>query len=168
MMIVPPRPVLGELTSVRPATGADADLLVRWHRDPEVARYWDNETFTHEQMRVRLARRDVHPYIIEAACEPIGYLQVWFADAPGDAGLDMFLIPAARGRGFGPDAARAVANYLLRETDRNRLTVDPYLSNARAIRAWQKAGFRPVEQRPPDVDHTETWLLMTAELTSSE
>jgi len=149
-MRVPPRRVLGELTSVRPATGADADLLVRWHRDPEVARYWDNETFTHQQMRARLGRRDVDPYIIEATCEPIGYLQVWFAD------------------GLGPDAARALANYLLRETDRTRLTVDPYLSNARAICAWRKAGFRPVEQRPPDRNHTENWLLMTTELTSPE
>ena len=50
MMRVPPPPVLGELTSVRPAIGADADLLVRWHRDPEVARYWDNATFTRAQM----------------------------------------------------------------------------------------------------------------------
>src|ERR1700675_1370853 len=76
-------PVRGELTSVRPATDADADILVSWHRDPESARYWDNETFTHDEMRARLARRDVDPYVIEADCEPIGYLQVWFGEAPG-------------------------------------------------------------------------------------
>lgn len=166
-MRVPSSPLRGELTSVRPATDADAELLVRWHRDPEIARYWDNETFTHEEMRARLARPDVDPYIIEAHGEPIGYLQAWFGDAPSDAGLDMFLVPTARGHGFGPDAARALATYLLQETGRNRLTVDPYLSNKRAIRAWQEAGFRPIEERRPDVDHTETWLLMMTEVRSA-
>ena len=163
-MRVPTSPLRGELTSVRPATDADTDLLVTWHRDPEIARYWDNETFTHEEMRARLARQDVDSYIVEADGEPIGYLQAWFGDAPEDAGLDMFLVPEARGRGFGPDAARALATYLLQETRRDRLTVDPYLSNARAIRAWRKAGFRPIEERQPDADHTEAWLFMTTEL----
>ncbi|HEV2590255.1 MAG TPA: GNAT family N-acetyltransferase [Gaiellaceae bacterium] len=149
---------------MRPATDADTNLLVRWHRDPEIARYWDNETFTHEEMRSRLARHNVDPYIVEANGEPIGYLQAWFGDEPEDAGLDMFLVPAARGRGFGPDAARALATYLLQETPRSALNVDPYLSNTHAILAWQKAGFRPVEERPPDADHTEAWLFMTTDL----
>jgi aminoglycoside 6'-N-acetyltransferase len=148
---------------VRPATDADTELLVSWHRDPEIARYWDNETFTHEEMRARLARQDVDPYIVEADGEPIGYLQAWFGDVPEDAGLDMFLVPGARGRGFGPDAARALATYLLQEARRDLLTVDPYLSNARAIRAWRKAGFRPIEERQPDADHAEAWLFMTSE-----
>jgi aminoglycoside 6'-N-acetyltransferase len=165
-MRVPSNPLRGELTSVRPATDADAELLVRWHADPEVARYWDNETFTHKQMRARLARPDVDPYIIEASDEPIGYLQAWFGDAPNEAGLDMFLVPTARGHGFGADAARVLATYLLRETEQNSLTVDPYLSNERAIRAWQKAGFRAIEERRPDVDHAETWLLMRIDVMS--
>jgi aminoglycoside 6'-N-acetyltransferase len=148
---------------VRPATDADTELLVSWHRDPEIARYWDNETFTHEEMRARLARQDVDPYIVEADGEPIGYLQAWFGDVPEDAGLDMFLVPGARGRGFGPDAARALATYLLQDARRDLLTVDPYLSNARAIRAWRKAGFRPIEERQPDADHAEAWLFMTSE-----
>ena len=168
-MRVPASPLRGELTSVRPATDTDADLLVRWHRDPEIARYWDSETFTHDEIRARLASQDVDPYIVEADGEPIGYLQAWFdGDPPRDAGLDMFLVPAARGRGFGPDAARALTAYLLQEARRDLLTVDPYLSNTRAIRAWRKAGFRPIEERPPDGDHTETWLLMTTSPVASE
>jgi hypothetical protein len=56
---------------------------------------------------------------------------------------------------------RALTRYLLRETRRDRVTVDPYLSNTRAVRAWRKAGFRPVEEREADADHGEPWLLMT-------
>jgi hypothetical protein len=40
------------------------------------------------------------------------------------------------------------------------VTVDPYLSNERAVRAWRRTGFVPVEERPADDEHTESWLLM--------
>ena len=39
----PTSPLAGELTVVRPATEADADLLTGWHADPAVAEFWDGE-----------------------------------------------------------------------------------------------------------------------------
>jgi aminoglycoside 6'-N-acetyltransferase len=147
----------GELTAVRAATEEDVELLVAWHADPEVARYWDGETFTVEEMRARLARADVDAYIVEAEGRPIGYLQTWREGE--EVGLDMFLVPDARGCGYGPDAARAVATALL-EQGWPRVTVDPYTWNERAIRGWMRAGFEPIESRPADDDHTADWLLM--------
>ena len=79
---------------------------------------------------------------------------------PRMSGLDMFLTPAARNRGLGPDAARALALWLLTAGGVSRVTVDPYASNERGVRAWTKAGFRIVERRHPDHDHSEAWLLM--------
>ncbi len=156
-----PTPALhGELTVVRPATEADADLLAAWHADPEVARYWDHETYTVDEMRDRLRRREVDPYVIEAAGEPVGYLQAWIADAGDEGGIDMFLVPEARGRGLGPDAARTLVGHLLTSGALRRVTVDPYLWNEGAIRGWKRAGFRPVEARAPDEDHLQPWLLM--------
>ena len=128
----------GSLTEVRRATEDDVELLVAWHADPDVSRYWDGETF-------------------KAEGRPVGYLQAW---REGDAGgLDMFLIPEARGRGLGPDAARALATSL-RDEGWTRITVDPYLWNERAIEAWKRAGFEPVERRSADDEHTAEWLLM--------
>jgi aminoglycoside 6'-N-acetyltransferase len=152
------REIRGETTVVRPAGDADAELLVAWHDDPEVARYWDDERFTREQMLARLRRPDVEAYVVEAGGEPVGYLQVWQEDESG--GIDMFLLPAARGRGLGPDAGRAVARHLRDERGWRRVTVDPYLSNEAAIRAWRRAGFHDVEEHEPDADHTARWLLM--------
>jgi len=149
--------VRGALTEVRPATEDDVELLVAWHTDPDVARYWDDETFTPEQMRARLARPDVDAYLVEAEGVPVGYLQAWREGSGG--GLDMFLIPEARGKGLGPDAARALGN-ALRDEGWTRITVDPYAWNERAIAAWKRAGFEPVEQRPADDEHTAGWLLM--------
>ena len=149
--------ILGRLTETRPATEADAELLAAWHADPEVARYWDGKTYTLEEMRARLARAHVDAYIVEADGVPIGYLQAWRDD--GGCGLDMFLIPSARGRGYGPDAARALAESL-REQGWEGLTVDPYRWNERAVAAWRKAGFEPVEERPAGDEYTAPWLLM--------
>jgi aminoglycoside 6'-N-acetyltransferase len=157
--------VRGRLTELRSATAGDIDLLVGWHADPEVARYWDGETFTREEMAARLERRSVEALIVEEEGEPVGYLQVWEdeeeAEAAGGAGgLDMFLVPGARGRGLGPDAARAIADHLVGERGWHRVTVDPYLWNQAAVRAWRRAGFRDVEEREPDDDHSARWLLM--------
>ncbi len=75
---VPGAPLQGRITVVRPATGADVDLLVRWHAHPEVARYWGGKTYSREQIVARLARPQVDAYIVEADGEPVGYLQAWF------------------------------------------------------------------------------------------
>jgi aminoglycoside 6'-N-acetyltransferase len=150
--------VRGALTTVRRATDADADLLVEWHADPEVSRYWDDETFTREEILQRLRRPDVEAFVVEAGGEPVGYLQAWREGDTG--GIDMFLVPDARGRGLGPDAARALARHLRDERGWSRVTVDPYASNERAIRAWRRAGFVDAEQRPADDEHPAPWLLM--------
>lgn len=154
-------PIQGSLASVRPASSADADLLVAWHADPDVARYWDGETFTHAEMLDRLARPRVEACVIEDCTgEPIGYLQIHDEDADGEGGLDMFLVPEARGRGLGPDAARTVALHLLRERGWRRVTVDPYRWNEGAVRAWERAGFVAIGQGEPDEEHLDPWLLM--------
>jgi aminoglycoside 6'-N-acetyltransferase len=146
--------VHGRLTTLRPADGDDVDRLVAWHADPEVARYWDGETFTRAEMAERLARPDVEAWIVEEAGEPVGYLQVH------PEGLDMFLVPSARGRGLGPDAARAMTRHLVDERGRARVTVDPYAWNEGAVRAWERAGFAEVSRHEADDGHTTPWILM--------
>ena len=146
--------VRGRLTALRPADEGDVDRLVAWHADPDVLRYWDDETFTREEMEERIARPDVEAWIVEEGGEPIGYLQVH------PDGLDMFLIPTARGRGRGPDAARAMARHLLDERGWSRVTVDPYAWNESAVRAWERAGFVEVSRRDAGGEHTAPWILM--------
>jgi aminoglycoside 6'-N-acetyltransferase len=111
-------------------------------------------------MLCRLTREDVDPYIVEAGEELLGYLQAWFGRLPGESnGLDMFLIAGARGRGLGPDAARALAEHL-DQNGHTPVTADPYLWNKTAIRAFAKAGFHHVEESDPEDEHISAWLLM--------
>lgn len=147
--------------SYRAATEDDVPLLVDWHADPEVSRYWDGETFTEEEMRDRLARPDVDTWIVEADGAPVGLIQSWWEpDPPKRGGIDGFVVPAVRGRGIMPTVARQLASDLLAQgwTD---VTVDPYEWNERAIRGWEKAGFVEVSRgHAPDEDHSAKWVLM--------
>jgi len=134
----------GVRTTLRPVVATDEDLLVGWLQDPEVCRWWGGRPLTRDEIvRSYLGDRepDVVPFVIEHGDCAIGYIQYWIADA-SSGGLDMFLVPAARGQGLGPDAARALVRYLFQERHWQRVTVDPAVDTARAIRAWHKAGFR--------------------------
>ena len=146
--------VRGRLTTLRRARADDVDRLVAWHADPEVARYWDSETFARAEMEERLLRPDVEAWIVEEQGEPVGYLQVH------PDGLDMFLVPSARGRGLGPDAARAMARHLIRDRGRERVTVDPYAWNEGAIRAWERAGFVEVSRHDAGGEYSAPWILL--------
>lgn len=157
---VPPTPLRGQRVVVRPASIDDAPMLAQWHADPGVRTFWDDKTFTPEEMEERLRRPHVDPYVVECDGEPVGYLQAWFRDEEGVCGLDLFLLPTARGRSLGPDAARTLATYLRDQAGRTRVTVDPYRWNERAIRGWRNAGFRAVEDRDADDGHPHPWLLM--------
>jgi aminoglycoside 6'-N-acetyltransferase len=150
-------PVVGGRTVLRPVAEDDVELLVRWHANPEVLRFWDGETFTRATMLIRLARDDVTPYLVLADGEPVGYLQVWGGP---EGGLDMFLAPDARGRGLGSDAGRAMARHLRNERGWTRVTVDPYVWNDVAVRAWRNAGFVEVSRHEVDDEHQSPWVLM--------
>ena len=133
----------GEMT-VRPASAADEEQLFLWLTEPETYRWWGGEPYSREDaIRHANATTDddgtAWPFIILREDEAIGYLQIW-RDNDGAAGLDMFLAPAFRGRGFGARAASAVARYLS-DAGWSRLTVDPAVHNESAIRMWEKAGF---------------------------
>lgn len=149
------------LLSYRRATDADVPLLVAWHADPDVSRYWDGDTFTDDEMRRRLARPDVDMWIVEEAGEPVGHLQSWWEEGePRRGGIDGFLVPAARGRGIMPAVARQLARDLLAQ-GWAEVTVDPYEWNEPAIRGWTKAGFVEISRgHPPDDEHTAQWVLM--------
>jgi len=161
--------VHGTLTVTRPATSGDVDLLVAWHADPEVARYWDGKTFTREQMVARLARAHVDGWIVEADGEPVGYLQSWWelGVEPRRGGVDGFLVPGVRGRGLMPDAARALAQSLL-DSGWAEVTADPYAWNERALRGWANAGFVEVSRHEADDEHSAPWVLMRFEPDSPE
>ena len=87
------------------------------------------------------------PYAIEVDGEFAGSIQSAEDDDDGDyrhAGIDIFMHSRFQGRGLGTDAVRTLARYLLEVRGHHRLTIDPAADNARAIRTYEKVGFKPV------------------------
>ncbi len=150
-----PHPTLdaGELR-LRPSTHRDLDLLAAWFAAPEIFHWWGGRPLPREEVAAKYTGRRcprVESFIVELRDEPIGYIQ-YHLEGPGDAGLDMMLVPSARDQGLGPLAARMLIDHLVRDRGWRHITVDPAQDNGRAIRAWKKAGFRV--ERPWD-DHPD-------------
>ncbi|MEV6681692.1 GNAT family N-acetyltransferase [Streptomyces erythrochromogenes] len=141
--------IVGDLTCLVPATGAHLELLARWFADPPFVRNWGGRPLTREEVAAKYTGRrrpDVESFLVLARAVPVGYAQ-YVPDGPGQGGVDMVLLPQAQGIGLGPDAARALVRHLHKVLGWQRVTVDPEASNAHAIRAWTKAGFREVGRR---------------------
>ena len=60
------------------------------------------------------------------------------------AGIDLFLGEAWQGRGLGREAVGVLVRHLIEHRGHHRLTIDPAADNARAIRTYEKVGFRKV------------------------
>lgn len=74
----------------------------------------------------------------------IGFVALFNIEWPhGSAMLAIGIGEAAyRGQGYGSDALRLILNYAFRELNLYRVGLDVIGSNARAIRAYERAGFR--------------------------
>lgn len=126
-------------------------LIGRWLALPHVLQWWGDPG-----AQLRLLREDLdHPamdqYIVTTAGVPLGYLQCYqltawntgFGAQPADTrGVDLFIgEPTMIGRGHGTALLRAFADRLL-GSGTPRVVTDPDPANARAIRAYEKAGFQ--------------------------
>jgi aminoglycoside 6'-N-acetyltransferase len=126
---------------LRPLAPEDGAELVRIHATPEVARWWGEPDkgfpFTDDPGATRL--------VIEVDGAVAGMIQYAEELEPKyrHASIDLFLDPALHNHGHGTDAVRRVVRMLV-ERGHHRVTIDPAAANAAAIRAYEKAGFRPI------------------------
>jgi len=131
---------------------ADLPLLERWLRSPHVVRWWG----TQDPQLTKVARQSMNTdAVITAEGKPVGYL-CWQTPSPSelaDVGLtdlpedlvDIDILigePEFLGRGIGP---RALVLLLakLRGEGVGFAGLGTSTSNRAAIRAFEKAGFRP-------------------------
>ncbi|MEW2064474.1 GNAT family N-acetyltransferase [Streptomyces sp. NPDC007002] len=134
----------GVLTRLIPTTEADVDLLGRWFASPDFVEHGGGVPLSRDEVAEKYVGRRrprVRSFLVLAQGTPVGYAQYWHADV-AEGGVDMVLAPEARGRGLGPDAARALLAHLGGTLGWRRVAVDPLRGNVRAVRAWEKAGSR--------------------------
>jgi aminoglycoside 6'-N-acetyltransferase len=139
-------PVLrGERVTLRPVEPADVQPLTAILREPEVARWFG--TYTPEETADEFLQDPrIVAFTIEVEGEIAGGIQ-FYEEPERDyrhAGMDLFLTTGRQGQGLGPEALRVLARYLIEERGHHRLVIDPAVSNERAIKAYERVGFRPV------------------------
>ena len=143
-------------------TEQDLPLLHEWLQRPHIGEWWGGEAERPKDLaetRARylprvLADQRVTPYIAMLGDEPIGYAQSyvalgsgdgWWEDEtdPGVRGIDQSLAaPELLGRGLGTRLVTALVERLLADPEVSRIQTDPAPANLRAIRCYEKAGFR--------------------------
>ncbi|HYG73095.1 MAG TPA: GNAT family N-acetyltransferase [Actinomycetota bacterium] len=118
--------------------------------------------------------------VIELDARPIGYVQFYrWLDHPEDAarigmtepgayGIDLFIgEPELWGRGLGTRTVELVVRHLVEERAAMLMTLDPLTTNARAIRAYEKAGFRKdrivTDTQLHEGEHRDLWLMVRTE-----
>lgn len=148
----------------RPLTVEDLPLLHEWLRRPHVAEWWGPPPASlaevEQEFGPSIAGTVPHRcYIALRDGAPIGFIQSyaavgfhhegWWVDEhdPGVRGIDQFLAhPDQLGRGLGTAMVRAFVRKLFADPSVTRVQTDPAPENARAIRCYEKAGFRAARE----------------------
>ncbi len=148
--------------SFRSLGPVDLPRLHEWLTRPHVAEWWQ-PTPTFAELEEEFAEHfagvsGVKPYFTIVDGSPIGYIQSytamgsgggWWPDEqdPGVRGIDQFLANAEDlGRGLGSAMVRAFVDQLFADPEVTRVQTDPSPENHRAIRAYEKAGFRALRE----------------------
>jgi aminoglycoside 6'-N-acetyltransferase-1b/aminoglycoside 6'-N-acetyltransferase-2 len=147
----------------RPLAEADLPTLLEWLSRPHLQEWWREEEVSLESVRAKYLPRiagddDARPYLAFLADRPTGYIQYylaaagdpdWWPDEPGPGvlGIDQFLADGSRlGQGLGTAMVGQFAAWLFEDADVTEIRVDPRPDNTRAIRCYEKVGFRAVER----------------------
>jgi RimJ/RimL family protein N-acetyltransferase len=143
----------------RPLAASDLPLLAEWLARPHVAERWgapaDAEDIAREYGDA-IASDVVWPYVAWLDGEPVAFIQAydvmnagadWWADETdsGARGIDQFLANEEQlGRGLGTALVTQFVARLFDDPAVTKVQADPSPDNARAIRAYEKAGLRRV------------------------
>ena len=152
----------------RPMSAHDLEMVNVWLGRPHVCEWWGDPGEQLELVSADLAEPAMDPFIVSRRGRPFAYLQCYLQSAwpenglgahpPGTRGIDQFLgEPDMVGRGHGAGFTRTFVDGLLAAGVR-RVVTDPDPANARAIRAYSKAGFRA--HAPVDTPDGPALLMM--------
>jgi aminoglycoside 6'-N-acetyltransferase len=141
----------------RPVTEKDLPMIAGWLKQPHLAQWWGDAGKEIAEIREHIDSVSVEPLIVELDGKPIAYLQSYdphleddhpYADQPfGTLGIDLSIGPPELvGIGHGTAIVRQFVAELFEE-GAPRVIIDPHPDNSRAIRAYEKAGFKSIGRR---------------------
>ncbi|WP_314728284.1 GNAT family N-acetyltransferase [Bacillus sp. Marseille-Q3570] len=145
---------------IRPLKKEDAGHLVKWLNDPEVLQWYEGRDRPHDLDKVYEHFYESDNQVIKNLVmwnqTPIGYVQYYplsekekriygYKRNESFYGMDQFIGELSyQGRGIGTLLVGTVATFLFDKLDAAKVVMDPQLRNPRALRCYEKCGFRPV------------------------
>lgn len=156
-------PRLGQFLNVsvtlRLMTEQDLPMLHGWLNQPHIVEWWGGERPSLETVRAKyqprcMAQDRVTPYIGMLGDVPFAYAQSYVAlgagggwweseTDPGVRGIDQSIgSPELLGQGLGTLLVCALVDLLFADPAVTKIQTDPAPDNHRAIRCYEKAGFR--------------------------
>ena len=146
--------IRGERVFLRPFERADAETYRRWRGDAgpmDLAGYSDRAPLSLLQAEQRIERitgdqgKDLFAFLICLLDDerPIGEVMLFEVDRiNGSAMLGIFIgEPNEWSKGYGTDAVDALLDFAFGELRLERVALNVWTENARAMRAYEKAGF---------------------------
>jgi aminoglycoside 6'-N-acetyltransferase len=138
----------------RAMRAADLPMMRNWLEAPHVAEWWGNPAAQFALVRDDLEHRAIQQFIVAIGNRPFAYVHCYdptawpdngFGAQPeGTRGMDQFIgEPDMIGCGHGSALIRDFIERLV-QSGTPRVVTDPDPANARAVRAYEKAGFAKV------------------------
>ena len=151
---------------IRTITPNDFPLLLKWLTDERVLEYYGgrDKKYTLDEIKHHFSEKwnnEIIRVIIEFQGKPIGYGQIYkMYDELYEEyrypksnetvyGMDQFIgEPFYWNKGIGTKYTKLVFKFLREQKGANAVILDPHQDNIRAIKMYQKAGFRIIEDLP--------------------
>jgi len=145
--------------TLRLMTDRDLPMLHEWLNRPHIVEWWNGERPSLDEVVAQysthvLTEAKVTPYIGMLGEQPFAYAQSyvalgagdgWWEDEtdPGVRGIDQSIAdPELLGQGLGTRLVRSLVDLLFSDSQVTKVQTDPAPDNLRAIRCYEKAGFR--------------------------
>ena len=166
VLIQPSAPEV-HLVGLRPS---DRTLVGRWLREPGVQRWWGNAGVAEAEIALALDSESAICRLICLGEQPIGYAHALdtanlsermpVAIPPGSFECDLFIgVEAHRGQGHGQRALELLVEEVFATTLAVACSIVVSIRNERAVRAYERAGFRWVQVQPDPVSGP-SWIML--------
>ena len=132
----------GTLVDLRLAERTDLPMLAAWFNDIDFNGEFESfeQSSLSELERSFEAKPDQRGWILQAKDgTPVGY--VGHGKTDGGCWIGYFLVPGARGKGYGSEAVLLIVDYLFLHKEIGRIQAQTHPANAASQRVLEKAGF---------------------------
>ena len=163
--------IIKQNIKIRELTNNDFSLMLKWLTDKRVLEFYGgrDKKYTFESIKEHYTEQwkdEVIRVIIEYNSIPIGYGQIYkmydelYADydypKSNDIvyGMDQFIgEPEYWNKGIGKEYIKIVVDFLRKERKADAVILDPHKDNVKAIKCYEKAGFKIIKELPKHEMH---------------